>query len=137
VLQHHERYDGKGYPDGLKGDFIPMGARIIAVADTFDAMTSDRPYRKGFPKDVALKKMKVECDGTQFDPVILDAFIRMESKKLMKEKMQSIELTHDAPRERQQLPQGQVEPEEYKQQNRIIDINYIRKGNEQHGDYRH
>jgi len=87
VLLHHERYDGKGYPKGLKGDDIPMGAKIIAVADTFDAMTSDRPYRKGFPEDVALEKMKQECMGTQFDPDVLNAFLRMMSKRVISKKV--------------------------------------------------
>jgi putative nucleotidyltransferase with HDIG domain len=82
VLYHHERYDGKGYPEGRKGDEIPIGARIIAVADTFDAMTSDRPYRKGFPRDEALKKMEEECMGTQFDADILKAFVSMMKRQL-------------------------------------------------------
>jgi len=152
VLHHHERYDGKGYPDGLKGDYIPVGARIIAVADTFDAMTSDRPYRKGFPKEVALKKMKEECDGTQFDPVILDAFIRMMSKQLMKGRMNAITLSPDSlphghssphgevsPEERERQPgrQGEPSPEERERQPRIIDINFIRKGTDHHGDNPH
>jgi putative nucleotidyltransferase with HDIG domain len=137
VLHHHERYDGKGYPDGLKGDYIPVGARVIAVADTFDAMTSDRPYRKGFPKDVALKKMKEECDGTQFDPVILDAFIRMMSKQLMKNKMHAIELSPGSLPSGQQVSQRQLSPEERERQPRIIDINYIRKGNDHNGDNQH
>ena len=71
---HHERWDGKGYPDGLKGKQIPPGARILAVADAYDAMTSDRPYRKaGTPIDAA--KELVKYKGTQFDPEAVDAFI--------------------------------------------------------------
>ncbi len=73
VAYHHERWDGKGYPEGLKGDEIPLGAQIIAVADTFDAMTSDRPYRKGFPPEEALRRL-INTAGTQFNPHILHTF---------------------------------------------------------------
>lgn len=71
---HHERYDGRGYPDGLKGKEIPLAGRIIAVADTFDAMTSDRSYRKGLSSEIALEEIR-NCSGTQFDPVMVDAFL--------------------------------------------------------------
>lgn len=71
---HHERFDGKGYPFGIKGDAIPLIARIIAVADTFDAMTSDRPYRKGLPVDVAIDEIQ-RCSGTQFDSELVEIFI--------------------------------------------------------------
>ncbi|MCM2324482.1 MAG: HD-GYP domain-containing protein, partial [Oligoflexia bacterium] len=71
---HHERWDGKGYPLGLKKDEIPLIARIIAVADTFDAMVSTRPYRKGMAPKVAYDEI-VRNRGTQFDPFIVDAFI--------------------------------------------------------------
>lgn len=83
VLHHHERYDGKGYPSGITGDKIPLGAQIIAVADTFDAMTSDRPYRKGFDPDIAIDRMR-ECGGTQFDPKVLKTFIRAYEKDIRK-----------------------------------------------------
>ncbi|MBF0553143.1 MAG: HD domain-containing protein [Nitrospirae bacterium] len=73
VKSHHERFDGRGYPDKLKGLEIDLIARIIAVADTFDAMTSDRPYRKGLPFDTALEEVR-KCSGTQFDPKVVDAF---------------------------------------------------------------
>lgn len=76
VGYHHERWDGKGYPDGLKGDRIPIGAQIIAVADTYDAMTSDRPYRKGMSEEKALSLM-AENSGTQFSPVVLKKFLEM------------------------------------------------------------
>jgi HD-GYP domain-containing protein (c-di-GMP phosphodiesterase class II) len=75
VRHHHERWDGKGYPDGLKGEEIPIGARVIAVADTFDAMTSNRPYRRALSFAVALEEIE-RCRGTQFDPQVADAFIR-------------------------------------------------------------
>jgi HD-GYP domain-containing protein (c-di-GMP phosphodiesterase class II) len=74
VKYHHERYDGKGYPEGLGGEDINLMARIIAVADSFDAMTTDRPYRKGLSCDAAFSELK-KCSSTQFDPAIVDAFI--------------------------------------------------------------
>jgi putative nucleotidyltransferase with HDIG domain len=76
VRHHHERWDGKGYPDGIAAEAIPLGARIFAVADSFDAMTSDRPYRRS----MSVKDARVEvarCRGTQFDPNIVDAFVRV------------------------------------------------------------
>jgi len=91
ILQHQERWDGKGYPNGLKGEEISIDGRIIAVADTFDAMTSDRPYRKGLPKEVAIEEIK-KCAGTQFDPKVVMAFLRccekrtIVTEKEMKEK---------------------------------------------------
>jgi HD-GYP domain-containing protein (c-di-GMP phosphodiesterase class II) len=76
VLHHHERYDGKGYPDGLAGDAIPLSAQIVAHADAFDAMTSDRPYRKGWRPEVALQRL-IEAAGTQFNPSITGVFVAM------------------------------------------------------------
>lgn len=73
-LYHHERYDGQGYPLGLIGEDIPIEGRIIAVADTFDAMTSNRPYRKGLPPEAAIEAL-IQGRGTQFDPLIVDAFL--------------------------------------------------------------
>jgi len=73
VKFHHEHYDGKGYPSGLKGKNIDVIARIIAVADTFDAIVTDRPYRKGIDVDTALEELQ-NNSGTQFDPVIVEAF---------------------------------------------------------------
>jgi HD-GYP domain-containing protein (c-di-GMP phosphodiesterase class II) len=72
---HHERVDGLGYPFQLKGEEIPLIARIIAVADTFDAMTSTRPYRKGLDYDVAFEEI-LRHRGTQFDEIVVDGFIR-------------------------------------------------------------
>ncbi|MFA5480056.1 MAG: TIGR00282 family metallophosphoesterase [Candidatus Muiribacteriota bacterium] len=80
IRHHHERYDGNGYPAKLKGDDIPVGSRIIAVADTFDAMTSDRAYRKGLPWQVAIEELK-NNRGTQFDFESVDAFLRAFEKK--------------------------------------------------------
>jgi putative nucleotidyltransferase with HDIG domain len=74
VRHHHERWDGKGYPDGLSGEHIPLGARIIAVADSFDAMTADRPYRKGLTVDDAVERLKAGM-GTQYDPKLCAIFI--------------------------------------------------------------
>ena len=76
ILYHHERYDGKGYPGGLKGEEIPFQARIIAIADTYDAMTSDRAYRKALPLDVVIEEF-VENRGIQFDPQLVDVFLEM------------------------------------------------------------
>ncbi len=75
VKYHHERYDGKGYCEGLYGDEIPLFARIIAVADTFDAMTSNRPYRKEFPQEAAVAEL-IRGAGTQYDKKVVDAFVR-------------------------------------------------------------
>lgn len=79
VREHHERHDGLGYPQGKKEKNIHLGARIIAVADAFDAMTSDRPYRKGMTPEEALAELK-RNSGTQFDPVVVAAFIRVYGK---------------------------------------------------------
>jgi putative nucleotidyltransferase with HDIG domain len=77
VRHHHERWDGKGYPDGKKGGDIPLGAQIISIADCYDAMTYDRPYRKGFTPQEALKRMEMGC-GTQFNPKLLCAFFAIQ-----------------------------------------------------------
>ena len=74
VLHHHERFDGKGYPHGLAGENIPLLARIIGVADTFDAMSSNRAYRSKMPREVVLAEIR-KCSGTQFDPRVADAFL--------------------------------------------------------------
>lgn len=79
VRAHHERFDGLGYPDGLAGEAIPLGARILAVADTFDALTSDRPYRKGMPLERAIAILR-EGAGTQWDPKVVEAFLGLLEK---------------------------------------------------------
>ncbi|MDQ2828045.1 MAG: HD domain-containing protein, partial [Chloroflexota bacterium] len=81
VRHHHESWDGRGYPDGLKGANIPFGARVIAVADSFDAMTSDRPYRHGMPMR---KAVDILCEGRgrQWDATLVDAFLRGISAQL-------------------------------------------------------
>jgi HD-GYP domain-containing protein (c-di-GMP phosphodiesterase class II) len=78
---HHERIDGKGYPDGLKGDQIPAGARIVTLADSFDAMTTDRPYRKKLPLEDVLLDFRANT-GTQFDPAVVCAFSRAFLKEI-------------------------------------------------------
>ena len=72
VLHHHERWDGAGYPNRLAGDQIPLGARIIFVADAFDAMTSERAYHLAMPQRDALAELE-RCAGTQFDPAVVRA----------------------------------------------------------------
>lgn len=74
VRSHHERWDGSGYPSGAKGEQIPLAARIFAVADSFDAMTSDRPYRRALPTDIALGEIE-DGAGSQFDPEVVAAFM--------------------------------------------------------------
>lgn len=81
VEQHHERINGSGYPYGLKGDEICLGAKIIAVADSFDAMTSDRPYRKGLSKEEALKEIE-SLSGIHYDEKVIEAFKIVLTKKI-------------------------------------------------------
>ncbi len=76
VRHHHERWDGTGYPDGLAGEAIPLVARVFAVADTLDAITSDRPYREGRPFDVALGELE-RMEGSQFDPRVVQVALRI------------------------------------------------------------
>jgi len=79
TYHHHERWDGKGYPMGLKGEDIPLGSRILSVADTFDAITSSRSYRKAKSAEEAIEEIR-KCAGTQFDPRVVEAFIRVVRK---------------------------------------------------------
>jgi HD-GYP domain-containing protein (c-di-GMP phosphodiesterase class II) len=75
IRHHHENFDGTGYPDGLKGNDIPLISRIIAVANAYDTMTSDRPHRQAISKELAVEEIK-KNSGTQFDPVVVKAFVR-------------------------------------------------------------
>jgi response regulator RpfG family c-di-GMP phosphodiesterase len=79
IRRHHDHYDGGGLDQNGSGGKIPLGARIIAVADTIDAMTSDRPYRKGMPREKALAEIK-RCSGTQFDPQVVNALLELAAE---------------------------------------------------------
>lgn len=81
VRHHHERWDGQGYPDGLAGEDIPLAARVFSVADTFDALTTDRPYRPGMELPRA-RAIVVEESGAQFDPAVVEAFGRVSDDEL-------------------------------------------------------
>jgi len=74
ILHHHESFNGKGYPAGLKGEEIPVGSRIVSIIDSFDAMVSSRPYRRGLPFEEAERRL-IEASGTQFDPGVLKCFL--------------------------------------------------------------
>jgi putative nucleotidyltransferase with HDIG domain len=76
VRHHHERFDGTGYPDGLKGEEIPLGSRIIAVADAYQAMIEERSYRRALSKEAAVKQL-LDCNGTQFDPAVVQTFLQV------------------------------------------------------------
>ena len=80
ILHHHERYDGKGYPSGLKKNEIPLGAAIVAVADTFDAMNSSRSYRQNLMKELILSELE-KCKGKQHNPEVVDALLIILRKK--------------------------------------------------------
>jgi len=79
IRHHHERFDGKGYPDGLKGEEIPLLARILSVADVYDALTTDRSYRRKMPDHVAVKIIR-ENAGSQFDPKIVNIFLKLHNR---------------------------------------------------------
>lgn len=87
AYSHHERFDGKGYIFGKKGDEIPLGARILSVADTYDALTTDRPYRKGMEPQIALEYIK-QAGGTQLDPAVVQIFITLFNKGIINELME-------------------------------------------------
>ncbi|MEO8228141.1 MAG: HD domain-containing phosphohydrolase [Chloroflexota bacterium] len=91
VLHHHEAFDGSGYPGGLAGDAIPLGARVVAVADAFDAMTSDRPYRRALSVDEAVDRFRIGS-GRQWDPAVVSAMLR-----LLRESRLDQHIGHDRP----------------------------------------
>jgi putative nucleotidyltransferase with HDIG domain len=95
VLHHHERYDGRGYPHNLSGQSIPLMGRILCVADCFDAMTSNRTYRRALPLEVALMEIR-RCSGTQFDPALADAFLQIGESRL-RELIHSVEQSSARP----------------------------------------
>jgi putative nucleotidyltransferase with HDIG domain len=88
VRSHHERWDGQGYPDGLAGENIPRLARLVAVADSYDAMTSDRPYRKGMAPEEAFTEMENQC-GKQFDPACVAGFVVIRERIIRETKMRN------------------------------------------------
>ena len=77
IRSHHERIDGRGYPDGLRGSEIPIDVRIVSSADAYDAMTSNRAYRDALPREIAVEEMKL-CSGKQFDSDLIGIFIEKE-----------------------------------------------------------
>lgn len=79
ILHHHENWDGTGYPAGLAGQDIPLGARVLALVDAYDAMTTDRPYQEGVSREAALRRVR-ELSGTRFDPALADAFVELMSR---------------------------------------------------------
>jgi HD-GYP domain-containing protein (c-di-GMP phosphodiesterase class II) len=79
VRANHERWDGNGYPDGLRGEEIPLEARIVFVCDAFHAMTTERPYRGALPDGEAIRRLKLSS-GTQFDPRIVEVFVRLHAE---------------------------------------------------------
>jgi len=76
ILYHHEHWDGNGYPQGLSGHDIPLSSRIIAIADAYDVMVHNRPYKKAMSKKYALDEL-IRCSGTQFDPDLVDVFLNV------------------------------------------------------------
>ena len=82
ALTHHERFDGGGYPRGLRGEEIPLCGRIVAVADAYDAMTHKRPYKDPIPPAEAAAELR-RCAGTQFDPRVVEAFMRLDFPALV------------------------------------------------------
>jgi hypothetical protein len=99
VRHHHERWDGQGYPDGIAGKNIPLGARIILIADTIDAMTTDRPYRKRLPLDVVIGELQ-KCKGTQFDPQLIDVVVASVAVRRIIEGTSSAIARSEPPRSR-------------------------------------
>ena len=85
IRHHHENWDGRGYPDGLRGEEIPLAARIIAIVDAFDAMSSDRPYRSGMPTQAALAVLRTNS-GPQWDPALVERFVALMERRFANER---------------------------------------------------
>jgi putative nucleotidyltransferase with HDIG domain len=96
VLHHHEAFDGSGYPAGLAGDAIPLGARVVAVADAFDAMTSDRPYRRALSVDEAVERFRIGS-GRQWDPLVVSAMLRLVREGRLDQQIDHGQHGHDHP----------------------------------------
>lgn len=97
VRYHHEDYGGGGYPEGISGEEIPVLARIIRVADAYDAMTSDRPYRKAYPHEWVVRELQ-RCAGRQFDPDVVQAFLVVVGKGRQSEELFGTAPDQDSPR---------------------------------------
>jgi hypothetical protein len=93
VLHHHERFDGTGYPHGLRGEEIPLGARIVAVADAYHAMVHDRPYKSALTHDQALAELRRHA-STQFDPTVVEVFIAIFGEKVPSDGLEEIRRLH-------------------------------------------
>jgi HD-GYP domain-containing protein (c-di-GMP phosphodiesterase class II) len=89
VYHHHERWDGNGYPEGLRGEGIPLGARIFAVADAFDAMTFDRPYSRAVTVEAAREEI-ARCSGTHFEPAVVSTFLAIPFEELVELRCRAI-----------------------------------------------
>ena len=98
ILHHHERFDGRGYPQGLKGEEIPIGARIVSVVDSFVAMISKRTYREAMTLDLALEEIQTNS-GAQFDPTVVGCFLKVVRRKEIFDKLKATqrELAKDSP----------------------------------------
>ena len=93
VLHHHERWDGKGYPSGIAGEDIPLGARIFSIIDTLDAITSKRPYKEALPIQVARDEIR-RCAGSQFDPKLVEEFLKISDEELMDTRARAEQTSH-------------------------------------------
>ena len=90
ILCHHEKWDGTGYPNGLKGEEIPLIARVISAVDSHDVMVNDRPYHKAMPEKDAIAELR-RCSGTQFDPHVVEVFTKMlEREDLPQQEMEAL-----------------------------------------------
>ena len=120
VRHHHENWDGTGYPDGLRGTDIPIGARILAVVDCFDALTSDRPYRRSLPDRDAMEIL-MQRRGSMYDPLIVDTFASVKDK--LTDEHSRVEDAHD----HSSLRRKQVEPSQgYPSYQRVVDEEFVR-----------